>query len=85
MAENIASGPSMSSSLTDPSAPVDDNARHLPLEELKSQEWASLLGAIDSLRQEQLDVDINIPQIVVCGDQCTSIDGSRCLGYIMQI
>lgn len=37
--------------------------------QLQSQEQAGLLDAIDKLRRENIDADIEIPQIVVCGDQ----------------
>jgi len=37
--------------------------------QLQSQEQAGLLDAIDTLRRENIDADIEIPQIVVCGDQ----------------
>lgn len=37
--------------------------------ELQSAEQAELLDAIDRLRREDIDADISIPQIVVCGDQ----------------
>lgn len=37
--------------------------------QLQSQEQAGLLDAIDQLRRENIDADIGIPQIVVCGDQ----------------
>lgn len=37
--------------------------------QLQSQEQAELLDAIDRLRRENIDADISIPQIVVCGDQ----------------
>lgn len=45
--------------------------RQLPadLSQLVSRHQAGLLDAIDQLRLEQIDADINIPQIVVCGDQ----------------
>ena len=36
---------------------------------LQSQEQAGLLDAIDQLRRENIDAEIGIPQIVVCGDQ----------------
>lgn len=37
--------------------------------QLQSQEQAGLLDAIDQLRRENIDAEIGIPQIVVCGDQ----------------
>ena len=37
--------------------------------QLQNQEQAGLLDAIDKLRRENIDADIEIPQIVVCGDQ----------------
>jgi len=37
--------------------------------QLQSQEQAGLLDAIDKLRRENIDAEIGIPQIVVCGDQ----------------
>lgn len=39
------------------------------MSQLQSQEQAGLLDAIDKLRRENIDADIGIPQIVVCGDQ----------------
>lgn len=37
--------------------------------QLQSQEQAGLLDAIDQLRRENIDAEIGILQIVVCGDQ----------------
>lgn len=37
--------------------------------QLQSQEQAGLLDAIDQLRHENMDAEIGIPRIVVCGDQ----------------
>lgn len=39
------------------------------MSQLQSQEQAGLLDAIDQLRRENIDAEIGIPQIVVCGDQ----------------
>ena len=44
--------------------------------QLQNQEQAGLLDAIDKLRRENIDADIEIPQIVVCGDQSS---GKSCL------
>ncbi|KAK4550271.1 hypothetical protein LTR36_003238 [Oleoguttula mirabilis] len=37
--------------------------------QLQSDEQRELLDAIDKLRRENIDADISIPQVVVCGDQ----------------
>lgn len=47
------------------SAQLGEGAVH----QLQSVEQAELLDAIDRLRRENIDADISIPQIVVCGDQ----------------
>lgn len=39
------------------------------MSQLQSQEQAGLLDAIDQLRRENIEAEIGIPQIVVCGDQ----------------
>lgn len=39
------------------------------VQQLQSAEQAELLDAVDRLRREDIDADISIPQIVVCGDQ----------------
>ena len=67
--ENAASGSSGPSQQRDTASQDESNNRYSPMEELPSTDQVVLLGAIDSLRQEHLGGDIDIPQIVVCGDQ----------------
>ena len=53
------------------------------IHDLQSTEQSQLLDIIDQLRRQNLDADINIPQIVVCGD--TSSGKSSVLEAIGQI
>lgn len=54
---------------TETPSPMEDNERRFSVDQLQSREHAVLLDAIDRLRQEHIDADISIPQIVVCGNQ----------------
>lgn len=53
------------------------------IHDLKSTEQSQLLDIIDQLRQHNVDADIDIPQIVVCGD--TSSGKSSVLEAISQM
>lgn len=53
------------------------------IHDLKSSEQSQLLDIIDQLRRQNLDADIDIPQIVVCGD--TSSGKSSVLEAISQM
>ena len=50
---------------------------------LQSSEQSQLLDAIDKVRRQNVDADMNIPQIIVCGDQ--SSGKSSVLEAIAQI
>ena len=52
------------------SEPIDANGDPVhQLHQLQSHEKDELLSAIDRLRRQHIDTKIDIPQIVVCGDQ----------------
>ncbi|QIW99741.1 hypothetical protein AMS68_005259 [Peltaster fructicola] len=49
--------------------PVSLEQSEVAMHELQGESQADLLNTIDNLRLNDIDADINIPQIVVCGDQ----------------
>ncbi|QIW96149.1 hypothetical protein AMS68_001667 [Peltaster fructicola] len=49
--------------------PVDTEAVRIAMNALRATEQVELLDAMDDLRKENISTFLNIPQIVVCGDQ----------------
>ena len=64
-----------------PRATNDSHGQYFGIDQLQSEDYAALLTAIDGLRQAHIDLDINLPQIVVCGNQSSGKSSGQSAKY----